>query len=190
MTALPTGPEIMRAVNAALRPLVWPQGLPIHPEGDDLLSEGYLAAWRQISRLGEDCPYSWRTVASKAARWAAGQYLRERRSGRITGRWSECVYPERLEDLAWEEEPGDDGGIGAAEARALLAMHPPRLTEKQALVMHLFYAEGLGFSEIGRRLGIQWATAREHRDAALRKYRRALAVECCQAEKKEKRYED
>jgi len=100
--------ELMRVVRVALRPYAG------HREYEDIYSEALIHAWQVVSRSAWD---HWTTIAWRAAHFQAGEYLRNRRSGRLTTRREAAIYPAWIEE---QLEIADDGGIAAADARLQL----------------------------------------------------------------------
>jgi DNA-directed RNA polymerase specialized sigma24 family protein len=172
-------------------------GPDAQPEYDDLLGEAILAAYGAVTRGVGGTAFSWKTIAGRAGVWAAREYLRSRRSGRIVDgrvqtdyyrqRWrthptaeqetaqapplSLDTFPVEVYEASW------DGGIAAADARLQLWLLSPALTPGQRVALRLVYAEGRTESEAARCLGITHSSLAERLKNALTKYRRAAGLD-------------
>ena len=131
----------------------------------ELLGEAFLAAWRQLPRLHDPArftPWLSRIVVSSGR-----SMLRRGRSVR------------EIPVTAWHQgtlvTPHD--GMGATEARALLASTFSALAYDQRAVIALHYAAGLTLREVAETLDVPVGTARSRLGAALEALRRQSGVD-------------
>lgn len=150
--------ELRRVVRYALRSW-WG-----HPEYEDLYSEGLLQAWRVLTR-SEAARAAWTTIAVKAARYQALEYLRSRRSGLLD--WRRGTEPERPIPLSsligYDGEPADadeldallptEGGIDAADARLQWDLVRGRLTKRQRRALFLVVGQEMSLEKAAEQLG-------------------------------------
>ncbi len=135
----------------------------------DLVQEAFLGAWQQLPRLRDPDrfgPWLHRIVVNR---------------GRSVLRRGRAVR--EIPVTAWHEgtlvHPHD--GMGAAEARAVLASTFSALSYDQRSVIALHYAAGLSLREVAEALDVPVGTAKSRLAAALEALRRQAGVDAAGA---------
>lgn len=131
----------------------------------DLVQEAFLAAWQQLPRLRDPdrfAPWLHRIVVSRGR-----SMLRSGRSVR------------EIPVSAWHESTlvGPHDGMGAAEARAVLASTYAALSYDQRAVIALHYAVGLSLREVAEALDVPVGTATSRLAAALEALRKRAGID-------------
>jgi RNA polymerase sigma-70 factor (ECF subfamily) len=130
----------------------------------DLVQEAFLAAWQQLPRLRDPerfAPWLHRIVVNRGR-----SMLRRGRSVR------------EIPVSAWHEATlvAAHDGMGAAEARAVLASTYAALSYDQRAVIALHYAAGLSLREVAEALEVPVGTAKSRLAAALEALRKRAGV--------------
>lgn len=130
----------------------------------DLVQDAFLAAWQQLPRLRDPerfGPWLHRIVVNRGR-----SMLRSRRAVR------------EIPVSAWHEgtlvAPHD--GMGAAEARAVLASTFAALSFDQRAIIALHYAAGLSLREVAEALDVPVGTAKSRLAAALEALRKRAGI--------------
>jgi RNA polymerase sigma-70 factor (ECF subfamily) len=131
----------------------------------DLVQDAFLAAWQQLPHLRDPdrfAPWLHRIVVNRGR-----SMLRRGRAVREIP-----VTPAHEASLA-----GPNGGLGAAEARALLSSALAALSFDQRAVIALHYAAGLSLREVAEALDVPVGTAKSRLAGALEALRRSAGID-------------
>lgn len=153
-------PVLFAAAARTLRPALadrWADA------AEDVVQDAFVRLLRDDARLlraydpARASLVTWLTIV---ARSVALDHLRRRRSATVDAAAAEAV----ADVAAPPDEPADARPVSAAVPLHLL-------TERQRLVLHLLYDQGLAVDEVARLLGVDAQTVRSTRHKALERLR-------------------
>jgi len=158
-----------------------------HSEWEDLVAEARLAVWKRLARLEERPARSLlMTMVIHAARWAAVDYLRSTRAGRITTRGHWQRGGEAIPILSYDdsrvlnEPPWWDGGIEGVELRVAAGQIwewvVVRATDRQREALLYHFQEGLSQKQAALKMGCLESAVYCHVQRALNHYRAAHGI--------------